>query len=314
MDTPLILAAYAKCKEFSPNYNTKFGEAVKHLEDGLRMEKIWNQEYEDVKYWLNRVCEDVLGSLTHAYYEESLRDKYVSQGDPRWDIHYFFTPIHANGYLKKVRKAQKNFNTPVLEHMAEVLFEMAALYERVKAVRPFIVKGRKPNPNAPPPDLSHTGTCCICRRVQKLREGNVMVDHGFKISAGWGQYYGNRQGHCYGVGFNPYELSCEANKKFKKMLDGEKVNLENWMTRLQTGTEVLTRFYKEHGQHKTEKVAPGDKRYPALLSNSIEETRAHIRNTISAIMEQTRLIHGWKAVPLKHGGYNAKVLQFPKNQ
>jgi hypothetical protein len=309
MNTPLIEAAFSNTKEQNKaHYIKKFSEAVTHLEDGLRAQQIWNQEYEDVKYWFNHVCEAILSDLTHKYYDESVRDKNVPQGDVRWDIHYFFTPIHALSYLRKVQKAQKTHPTQLLQEFHDVLFEMSVLYDRLKQVKPYIVKGRKPNPNAVAPDLSHTGHCGICQaqdiRVTKLGPGNKLVDHGFQISAGWGNYFGFRNGHCFGVKYQPLELSCQANKDFLVSLHQQLKSFEETLIGLRAGTaQIPVQEKKSSGRPGMVWIGPSDARYVKELPFAITNTEDNIRHVKSAITYQEDIIKNWVATPLLYGGY-----------
>ena len=62
-----------------------------------------------------------------------------------------------------------------------------------------------------PRTLDGTGQCQWCEATQKLRDG-VLVDHGYTYpsSEGWrGGYLGHRAGSCVGVGWRPYEKSCD---------------------------------------------------------------------------------------------------------
>ena len=55
---------------------------------------------------------------------------------------------------------------------------------------------------------SPSGTCQACFRAQKTRDG-LLVLHGYKRPG-----YGYIEGRCFGVGFAPFEVSCERTKQF----------------------------------------------------------------------------------------------------
>lgn len=60
--------------------------------------------------------------------------------------------------------------------------------------------------------LDGTGQCQWCENAQKLRGDGSLVDHGYTYpsSEGWrGGYLGQRNGSCVGVGWRPYEKSCD---------------------------------------------------------------------------------------------------------
>lgn len=312
-----LIAAYRQSEKPQEKYIQFFETRVKELEAGLAAKHIWNQDFEDIKYSLNRLCEDVLNSLTRQYFDESIRDKHIPNDDVRQGIHYWFTPMHSRGYLAKAQKAEKKFPSPVLTQIIPVLAEMADLYDKVKAGKAFIVKGRKPNPNRVEPDMSHTGECCICRRDQKLAAGNKMVHHGFEISNKGGQYFGYRLGKCFGTGYQPYELSCECNKVYLVGLQETLVAHEENLKKLQGGKEVLIKEVQERkgfGDYVTKKITfnPGEKGYKEYLQICIARAERDISYIKMEIKEQENYIAKWVAKPLPHGGHKASLLQFGK--
>jgi len=313
MNTPLIDASYKKKPHHSAFYFQKFSEMKDLLEKSLSSKHIWNVEYEEIKHFFSSVCEGAMDQVSQQFNDANRDPKFTRwPDDPRNLIPYFFGPHLAESYLKRLLKWQKKENYPKMQEMIDLYTEVAAIYDQLKQVKPFIEKGRKPDPNAPPPDLTHTGQCGICMRVIKLGPGNFMVAHGFQISGGYGHYFGYRQGNCFGVKYQPLELSNKANIAFKKNLEGQLKSNEEHLSDLKAGHPSL--LWEGYKQNKTVKewTTDTDPRYAKLHSDSIRNTERDIKYLKDYIQDQERIITNWVATPLKHGGHSAKVLSFLK--
>jgi hypothetical protein len=128
----------------------KFHNGVAMLEKGLAEQKMWNTEYETAKYWINQGAEYALSEAAEPWrelYRQGKRDHY-KEGDPRWNIGYSTSPLHATSYYNKLKKYQSQ---PEVASYMEVLAEVGQVGEMMKKIKPFIVKGRKPAPPKPDP-------------------------------------------------------------------------------------------------------------------------------------------------------------------
>jgi hypothetical protein len=309
MDTPLIDVAYQAEAQHSKYYFQTFGEMKDLLDKSVAARHIWNVEVEEIKHFFSRVCDDAMKVAKNAYHETLPKNSYSLTHEH--EVGYMFSPHLAGSYIKKINgwlKRKQIIDNPELQHVLAVFGEVAALYAQLNSTKPYVEKGRKPNPNAPPPDLSHTGHCGICQahdiRVTKLGPGNKLVDHGFQISTGWGRYLGFRNGHCFGVKYQPLELSSQANKDFLASLRNELTQLEKTLAGEKAGTAQIA-IYEEKGSERPKLIfiSPDDPRYGKELPAAILETESNIRQVKHHITIQEDIIKNWKLQPLLYGGY-----------
>jgi hypothetical protein len=313
MNTPLIDAAYQEKEKHSAYYFQKFGETKILLETCVAEKHIWNVEFEEAKHFFSSVCEASMDTVKDAH-RKTIPTANYAQFENEHEVGYMFSPHLAGSYVKKINgwlKRKKITDNTQLQNLLALFGEVAALYAQLNSTKPYIEKGRKPNPNAIQPDLSHTGHCGICQahsgitHVTKLGQGNKLVDHGFQISTGWGHYLGFRNGHCFGVGYQPLELSCEANQDFLTSLRNQLKTSEKRLAELKTGTATIPVQERVPGSSRPVQVwvGPSDARYAKELPFAITNTEDNIRHINSAIVDQESIIKNWKATPLLHGGY-----------
>ena len=205
MQTPKILAALANDRA-AHNISQKFENALKAIEQGVADKKMYNADYENFKYWINEGCDKALDAAAEPWrelYRQGQRNIPYKESDPRFTIGYSVSPLHARGLLNRLKKYA---NEPAVAPYIAVLEEVAPVGELLKQLKPFIVKGRRPNENPVEVDNTNTGVCPVCLRRQKLTFDSKMVDHGYTVPHGWG----GRNGHCLGFKHAPYELSSEG--------------------------------------------------------------------------------------------------------
>jgi hypothetical protein len=289
------IVATAATKHITHSFDvSRFKGALRSLEIGQQMGKIYNMEFENAKYWIAQGTEHA----QHIAAEKARTDKVYSDADPRGDIGYAFCMNQAASLARRLRKLDSKLITPGIQSYLETLDQIAAVYIWLKSFKPIIVKGRKPNPNAPPPDLTNMATCAICFRQQKLvKENNelVMVHHGFHISDGAGRYYGYRAGSCQGVGFQPYELSSEANEAYKKLLGAQLLCQQEFLQKLNKG-EITTLQYRVRStgditEWKT--TSRGDSDWDKIFKKELNEAESNIKQIKSDISWQDDLIARW---------------------
>jgi len=245
MNTPVIDALLASNAEGSSHFTKKdafnqrminnLHEAVKGFEGAVAAKKIFNTEYKDGYSSISRAVEEAFDVQSQGIAGDF---RAVSQGwnrdsDPRMYLWYHPSFANVGGALKKLQKFEGK--DKLVDAFLPVLKEAVALLDLCKSAKPFIVKGRKPNPNYVPPDMTNTGHCAICGKQQKLTPAQKMVDHGFQISNGV-HYFGARVGHCFGVGYAPYQLSNEANIAFKAYLEKMLKQTQKNLAELKSGT------------------------------------------------------------------------------
>lgn len=174
----------------------------------LDAKQIYNVDFVRIKDRLNRVLNSAHNTVQNEYldlpYEERSGDEALQ------DVYYgTIYPHTLKTFAKRVAKAAEvhGDDHPVVvagNAMIEQFREPVANFLALKA---FVIKSRKPSetPRATPErTLENTGTCAICGRNVKLSSTGKIVDHGFTLA--WDQ----RSGSCFGVGYDPIEVSPEG--------------------------------------------------------------------------------------------------------
>ena len=283
--------------------------AVKTIEDGIATKHIWNTDYEDAKGAISRAWENI-DNVAHDY----LTDLYVyrtwQENDPRLNMGlcgFLNTP----GWLAKLKKVK---NAPELANYIAVIEEVAALAELVKAVKPYVVKGRKPavltdkQRAEQEADLKNTGMCPVCMKRQKLSINSTLVAHGYTVPRGWG----GRNGMCMGHNYKAWELSPEGAVAFKEYMENYLARQKNLLADLQASKfpelrEKVSVRKAENGRFigyvdEVRTYAKGTPEYEKVRQTNIFSTERNIEYLNSDIASVGDRIKNWKAEPLKYGG------------
>lgn len=286
--------------------------AITTLEQGVTDKHIWNVDFTDAKSTLSyrienamqviaEPCIDIYRADRDAHYGRSS----YSDNDPRYDVSGYMDVNRAPKLLRRMEKAAKTdaaYAVPALATYMEALRELVEIGKIIKAVKPFIEKGRKPAENPKEVDLTNTGICTVCENRQKLTTTQAMVMHGYRISDGYGHYFGHRSGKCFGVNHKPYELSCEGNEAYLEYLKLELVQANKYVVRLR-GAEMETLLVKEYVNHRltTVSVERGTTKYERERLSRIIQVEGEIRQINSLIEYHTVKIANWTAQPLAYG-------------
>lgn len=293
LDTPILTALLA---EKDARYHKLFTSAVETLNKGLAEQKIWNVEINDAKYSLSNGIDRALEVICARHRSNRSADY---QYEP-WmhDFSSYCSPNQAAGRIKRLTKNAPK--TQVIADYIVALGEVAMIWHAIVALKPFIVKGRRPNENKTEAqiaaELSNTGVCAIRNRRQKLEEGR-MVHHGYKMSDY--NHSGYRIGKCFGVDYLCYELSNEANVAYKPVLAAQLKRYRVALKELKSGTVLTLTVKREKGNLVLEK---GTREFDQELNNQIWTVESYIRYTKSDIKANDAKISGWKRQPLKYGG------------
>ena|SRR5271157_3316036 len=309
MDTPVIDKLLSGNAEGSSHFTTPdrgnarlvkyLHESIKGMEQALAAGVIFNTEYKDGYGSMSRAAEEAFDLATAPFRGE--RNQW-EQNDPRWYSVYHPSFANAGSAAKKLQKFKSE---PRVAALIPALEEADQLLQLCKKLKPLIKKGRKPNPNYIPPDETNTGTCAICFHRQKLTKGQAMVDHGFTISNGV-HYYGSRVGHCFGVNYQPYELSCEANKKFLVYLQAELKRTQGHLVELKSGTVVELHIMVSVREGFTRKDVPKTLHinvpeekiaFDRELERRVAAAEQQIDYLKSDIKGQQKMIADWVAKP-----------------
>lgn len=279
----------------------KFQEAVALLESAVAAQKIWNTEFEDAKYWIAKAIEHAQDVMAEGTDARSNHFSYTS-GDARKDIGSAYSMNQAAPLNRRLKKLPKEDVTPSIQAYIETLDEITSVWELIKSVKPFIVKGRKPNPNAVPVEIDrkNTGTCAICMKNTKLDGADKLVHHGFTISNGV-HYFGHREGSCFGVEYLPYEFSPEGNRAYRKVLKGMLENYEQALKNLQASPDTLLDLVREGAHYKEVTFHKGTPQYDKKLVERIREVENQIENCTESINWQQKMIDSWTLKALPYG-------------
>jgi len=181
----------------------------KWKEDG----QVYKSEFDDERsYGASRVLDREIDDILSTYFygkdvsdsEEAIRDA-------------LFMPSVMTFPTKKLQKAlEQADSTPFVDAVRELVKKWMPVAEEFRYWKNNLTNGRKPNPNAKPKvDDSHERwTCPVCQGRYKLRDGK-MVDHGFTLKHGY------RHGKCFGVGYEPLEVSDRGARDYMKVVEAD---------------------------------------------------------------------------------------------
>jgi len=99
-------------------------------------------------------------------------------------------------------------------------------------------------------------TCPCCFRLMVVKKGRV-VRHGWREAGSRRQgQYGNawHYGSCFGVGYEPYEVSCQGTKDFHKALVARREDMQKGLETLQARPAELHCSYKKGYSYNAETV------------------------------------------------------------
>jgi hypothetical protein len=300
LSTPIIDAAFAARPQAAskwPTHQERFEDAKRDLLTAIAENKIYNVDYVWAMATVKTAFEYAARPIVTAYYQQNR-----NSADLDWSVDNSVPMNHIAGKIKKLAKS----TNPGIQAYVALLQETLPLAQAFAALKPVIVKGRKPSEIPVVEDLTNTGTCAICQHRQKLTGGQrKLVHHGFQISNGHGDYLGYRNGSCFGVGHEPYELSCEANKRYIVALGHAKDGKVGYLGRLIAGEVTeLHRLDQKYDRlihaYKTELVVvkQGEKHFAGMLQSEISQTEGQIRGIEMMIENHQSLIDQWQLKPL----------------
>jgi len=148
-----------------------------------------------------------------------------------------------------------------------------------------------------------SGTCPCCFRNIKLKSRNdaapTIVLHGY-LRPGWGQV----QGSCYGVGYQPFELSSEGTEHLVGVLNDREAHQKDFLRRLKGGE--VQQLSHQLSRTKVIIVKPGEVAWERLLKERIDETERILVHLVKDLQVLRKLIADWKAQPLPEEGQAIK--------
>lgn len=178
----------------------------------MNQEVIYNVDFKDAKDSLGRAFEEANDKMVSEPFFWG--GKGLDIPEAVVELHWLSWQAHlAPSLLKKVIKA--NIDHPVCTAMLELLNEFAPIMEGVKVAKARVIKGRKPSTTprtTPERTIENTGTCGCCGK-------NVKLDHGKLVAHGYTIKYGFQSGNCFGVGYEPVEVSNKAIVAYLEVLN-----------------------------------------------------------------------------------------------
>lgn len=261
---------------------------------------IWNPEFVDMKDRLGRLIwnEDNRSNL--------LRDalQVVSNHGIKFTFCYLSNSHDILSTAKKLRTYfAKIDDKTALDAFLAFWGPYIAASELIAELKPMVVKGRKPNPEAEARkerSLEGTGTCGCCNRNIKLVNGARIWDHGFAIvNRGYGFNAGYKTGKsCFGTDYAPIEVSSDV---WRDMLAA-------WKTRVANLPEVIARTEKRLAEmpkptYAVRFQATKEEKEYAKVYQGVEQSLRELRWELthlseSAIPELTEKFNNWAPRPL----------------
>lgn len=307
----------------------KYADRCEQALQTLQQTPIYNVDFKDAKYWLDRAVEEA--------WKEQVRKPYLwgRGGDnAESDLDMHIGSVHnLNDVIARAKKLAtckpttklgqggrtfQDVNPECVAAIRNVLDAALPIALMVKELKSQVVKGRKPSKpsEAKLEALAKEAakmTCPCCFRAMVVKDGKI-VRHGWKEAGGRraGQY-GNtwHMGECFGVGYEPYEVSDLGTRKFKEYLEGvlvqEEKGLENLKARpaklhyqkrvrrnMRWETEMVT--VEDDGQPLERSYSSSEPTYADVLLDAIYRQEQKLKALRSDIATLTTAIEQWKKV------------------
>ena len=160
--------------------------------------------------------------------------------------------------------------------------------------------------SAPPATVTrYVGVCQICEAEHKLTtdafpslgifgEAYKVVHHGYRRPG-----HGSIEGDCDGVGEVPFEISCEATKRYLAQTIMGREHALRRLASLRDGevTELHVRSWQRGA--RAEVVRVGDSMWPRELASKIREVEYEIGQAEQEIARLDAMVARWAPLPLR---------------
>lgn len=294
---------------FEKQAGNRFDAAIDTLNASLTAKKIWNSELSDVKYTLSNGVDRALNIICERDRSKRNLDSYPYRYE-EWqkDFSGYCGFNQAAGRIKRLTK--KAPKTAVVSEYLAALAEVVAIWNAIVALKPFVVKGRKPNQNKTEAqiaeELRNTGMCGICSSRQKLN-ADKLVKHGYEMSEY--NHSGVQVGKCFGVGYLAYELSNESCVAYAPVLERERKATMASIKLFKSGTIktiTATKYVWEKGRQVEKMVtlfSTGETAadFQKEIESVIYQRESELRMVNNAIKSNKANIDNWTLQPLKYG-------------
>lgn len=271
-------------------------QLLAELNAAIKAGQISNVRFNEIKDLISRDFDRSIDKNLLEVYRERFRVE--GSFEFSYDLRdlYNTVPLYINqlpAFEKRVAKFAKTYAAAAnplpgqaIEQTRTFIAAWAPVNEAIAAVRPLIVKGRKPSANPKIRTYENTGTCPICGKNVKLENG-LLVSHGYQVN------HRQHVGNCFGVGRPPIEVSNKGLIDYIRVCE---INSNEFL-------ETIERMLREpkppvYSRGAKTFVQPGEKGYEVLFQNKIaqlkyeSESWKQTKNTYSARLAK------WKPRPL----------------
>lgn len=262
---------------------------------------IYNVDFKDWKDSANRAYERAHGELVREPFFNG--GKYEQRTERERDIEDAISyGLHQFPSKKLMKLIEGRLSeTPMISAVIELITIWKPVSDTAKALKPMVVMGRKPSTDprkTPERTLDNTGTCSdpMCSRNVKLRKDSKITDHGYTIR------WGFQSGNCFGVDYDPIEVSTEGLVAVKESCERGRDNLLKNIATLEAGPETLTENKKVsfayNAPRKDFTYEEGTPEYKTLLTNRLYETKRNLKHCESHIKMCQERIDTWEPTTL----------------
>ena len=188
-------------------------QAINILDAAITNGIIYNVDFVAAKERLNRNFELASRDVQQVHLSNRGTDAEESNTAIYYDVSSGLHNFPSKKFVKLLANATAS---PVLDAANGLVAEWSPVAAKLKAVKPLIIKGRKPSDKprtTPARTIENTGTCAVCGQNVKLDKGGNIVSHGYRV------VYHSHPGNCFGVGYKPIEVSNEGLVAYVEMLE-----------------------------------------------------------------------------------------------
>lgn len=145
--------------------------------------------------------------------------------------------------------------------------------------------------------LDNTGTCPACfQNVKLVPRTQAISRHGWSVMGfgGWKNLGAHHQGQCFGVGYQPFELSKLGTVRYRESLNDQEKRILAEIERLKREPDEL---FETRGR-KTVTIAKGHDHYVHVLQIQINNAKANHKGISEAMRTLDAKISAWEQKPL----------------
>jgi hypothetical protein len=271
-------------------------EAIEALDTAIENGVIRNTEMKDIKNRAARLFEQARSREIGERF--TYAGKFANLTEEEREIEMALPlELHQITSKKLARLLDGATETEFTTAVKHFVAEWSEVQERINTLKPMVQKGRKPSTEprkTPDRTLDNTGTCGCCGKNVKMDSAGRLVDHGFQVR--WGQ----RNGKCFGVGFEPVEVSPKVLEAMAEMMQANEKLMQGKLERLHKGNEKIANpmYDARRRRHLPEFLNPGDEGYDRAKRSYIEQLSRDLKHIARDIEDTKVAIANWMPRPL----------------